>query len=118
MSRFSFLLRLVLITATVFVLFMAWDPHPPRLLVTASDKLNHMLAFGTLTILACAAFPRMPLIRIGEHLSFLGALIEVVQALPILKRDCDIMDWVADTTMIVGVLFVVAAARSRRSAPA
>ena len=39
-------------------------------------------------------------VRIGERLSFLGALIEVLQAIPELHRDCDIRDWIADTAAI------------------
>lgn len=103
--------RLLLWAALAFALFMALSPKPPEL-PDLNDKLQHMLAFGTLTILACAAYPRTELLRIGERLSFLGALIEVVQSIPALHRDCDIMDWIADTSVIAGVILVVAVARS------
>jgi hypothetical protein len=66
-----------------------------------------MAAFGTLTILACVGWPRARLLRIGERLSFLGAMIELVQSIPSLHRDCDIMDWVADTVIVIGVLAIV-----------
>ena len=110
--RIVFLARLAFCAALAFALYMAWDPHP---LPTGEihDKYLHMLAFGTLTILACAGFPQAELLRIGERLSFLGALIEVVQAIPALHRDCDIMDWVADTAVIAGVLVVVALVRGK-----
>ena len=78
-----------------------------------------MLAFATLAMLATQAFPRAPLFRIGERLSFAGALIEVLQAIPALHRDCDIRDWIADTLAIAMVLAAVALWRSSRStAPA
>jgi hypothetical protein len=73
-----------------------------------------MAAFGTLTLLSVLAFPNSSLLRIGERLSFLGAMIEVLQSIPALHRDCDIMDWVADTTIIVGVLIVVRIGRGMR----
>ncbi|WP_232834039.1 MULTISPECIES: hypothetical protein [unclassified Sphingomonas] len=90
---------------------MAFTPHPPHMPLPDNDKVQHMLAFGTLTILAVAGWPRAELLRIGERLSFVGALVEVVQSIPALHRDCDIHDWLADTTVIVGVLLVVVAWR-------
>ncbi len=66
-----------------------------------------MVAFGTLTILAVAGWSHASLLRIGERLSFVGALIEVVQSIPTLHRDCDIKDWLADTLVIVVILIIV-----------
>lgn len=97
---------LALIAATAFALYMAINPHP-AVQVEVYDKWQHMAAFATLTILSVLAFPTGSLVRIGERLSFLGAMIEVVQSIPALHRDCDIMDWVADTAVIIGVLVVV-----------
>ena len=107
---------LLLVLATVFAVTMALLPHPPHVMGNAPDKIQHMTAFGTLTILYAAAFPRASLLRIGERLSFLGALIEVFQSIPALHRDCDVMDWIADTAVIVGVLLVVRIVRERRAA--
>ena len=103
--------RVAFCFAFMFAVTMALVPHP--LSVPAGDKYQHMAAFGTLTVLAAAGWPRTDLLRIGERLSFLGALIEVVQSIPALHRDCDIMDWLADTAIIVGVLLVVALYRRR-----
>ena len=50
-----------------------------------------------------------------ERLSFLGALIEVAQAMPVLHRDCDIRDWAADTLAIVVVTVVFALLGRRRT---
>jgi hypothetical protein len=97
-----------------FALVMAFLPHPPQPLGQMQDKFQHMLAFGTLTILAVAAYPRAELLRVGERLSFVGALIEVVQSIPALHRDCDIWDWIADTVVIAAVLLVVVAWRRYR----
>jgi hypothetical protein len=103
----EFVSRLLFWSALAFAVVMALLPHPPGL-VEVGDKYQHSAAFGTLTVLACAGYPRGELLRIGERLSFLGAMIEVLQSIPTLHRDCDIMDWVADTSVIVGVLAVVA----------
>ena len=106
--------RLPLALAVIVATTMALLPQPPKVPIEY-DKYQHMLAFGALTILSVAAYPKASLLRIGERLSFLGAMIEVVQSIPALHRDCDIMDWVADTTMIVGVLVVVAITRRLRA---
>lgn len=99
--------------ALVFAVVMALLPHPPQVPGEMGDKYQHMLAFGTLAVLAAAAWPRTPLPQLGERLSFLGALIEVGQSIPELHRDCDIWDWVADTTVVVAVLLVVRLFRAR-----
>ena len=102
--------------ALLFAVVMATLPHPPRVPGDPVDKVQHMVAFATLAWLGAAAYPRMPLPRLGERLSFLGALIEVVQSIPALHRDCDILDWVADTLAIVVVLLLVRLVRRVRAA--
>lgn len=113
--RTAHLARFLFWGALAFALYMAWTPQPTTP-VEVGDKYLHMLAFGTLTILACAGYPQAELLRLGERLSFLGALIEVVQAMPAVHRDCDIMDWVADTAVVAGVVVVVWVVRRRRAA--
>ena len=110
--------RTCLIAAIGFTLFMAFEPHPPALPIDSwGDKFEHSLAFVVLTVLACASFPKAGLLRIGERLSFLGALIEVVQSIPALHRDCDILDWVTDTAAIAVVLIVVLVFRRTGTGP-
>jgi VanZ family protein len=94
---------------------MALLPKPPHLAIDSlGDKFEHSLAFIVLAALGASAYPRMPLVRLGERLSFLGALIEVAQSVPALHRDCDILDWVTDTTAIVVALAVISLVRARR----
>ncbi len=99
--------------ALVFTLTMAWLPHPPAVPGNLNDKIQHIAAFAALSVLGAAAFPTFPLARMAERLSFLGAVIEVVQSIPALHRDCDIRDWLADTCAIVIVLTVVHFAKPR-----
>ena len=111
-DRFVAIARLAFFAALVFTIVMALLPHPPRVPLDAlGDKFEHMLAFATLSVLASFAFPGASLWRVGERLSFLGALIEVMQAYPPLHRDCSIFDWLADTASIVVVLAIVMALR-------
>jgi hypothetical protein len=96
--------------ALIFAVTMALLPKPPHLPIDGfGDKFEHMLAFGTLTVLARLAFPAAAALRIVERLSFVGALIEVMQSIPALHRDCDIKDWIADTVAILVALGVVTA---------
>lgn len=94
---------------------LALLPHPPELRAL-SDKAQHMFAFGTLAFLGAFAFPRFPKAHLAERLSFLGALVEVLQAIPALHRDCDIRDWIADTIAIVAVLLLLHAMKLPRGA--
>jgi hypothetical protein len=53
---------------------MALLPKPPHLAIDSlGDKFEHSLAFVVLAALGASAYPRMPLVRLGERLSFLGA---------------------------------------------
>ena len=90
--------RIAFAIALAYTLFMALSPSPPHVFLDPyGDKAEHMSAFGLLTGLAILGFPRARGWLILEHMSFLGALIEVFQTLPISHRDCDWKDWVADT---------------------
>ena len=116
MNRTLFL-RLVLVAAVVFAVTMALLPKPPHVPIDQfGDKFEHMLAFATIALLAAFSYPTARLFRIGERLSFLGALIEVLQSIPSLHRDCDIHDWIADTLAITVVLLIVWAVRRQRGA--
>jgi hypothetical protein len=121
-NAYTTIARTLLLTALCVTLYMAFQPHPPKLPVDSwGDKFEHSLAFVTLTIRSVASFPAAKLFRVGERLSFLGALIEVVQSIPALHRDCDIVDWLTDTAAIAVVLIVVSlwrwARQDRRGEP-
>jgi hypothetical protein len=104
--------RILLSIALAVTLVMALLPHPPHLPIDAlGDKFEHSLAFIVLTVLACLSYPNADRFRIGERLSFLGAMIEVLQSIPSLHRDCDILDWIADTTAIVITLLILSMIR-------
>ncbi|KQN31459.1 hypothetical protein ASF00_01240 [Sphingomonas sp. Leaf34] len=111
------LTRIALVVAVIFAVTMALLPKPPHLPIDQfGDKVGHMLAFATIALLAALSFPTARLFRIGERLSFLGAMIEVLQSIPSLHRDCDIQDWIADTLAIAVVLLVVWSVRRGRGA--
>jgi hypothetical protein len=67
-----------------------------------------------LAALGSVAFPRMRLLFLGLWLSAFGALIEVVQAIPALHRDSDVMDWLADSAAILAMLSVATLVRHQR----
>ena len=94
-----------MVGAVVLALLPAVDDP----LANVWDKLKHALTFGILAGLASFGWRQTPLFRIGERLSFLGALIEVFQSLPSLHRDCDPKDWLADTLAVAVALAVIKA---------
>ncbi len=92
---------------------MAVLPHPPEVPGEPNDKVQHITAFATLALLGSFAYPRTALVRLLAGLSMFGAFIEVVQAIPTLHRDSDVLDWLADTLAVVVVLLVVRWWRAR-----
>ena len=105
--RISLLIRLaqaVFITAVIFTFYSAVIPPRHALQLVPWDKAEHFIAFYALTGLGVAAFPRRRLWVIAVLLSGFGALIELVQGLPIVHRDRDFWDWVADTLAIMAAL--------------
>lgn len=97
--------------ALLFAFVMATLPKPPRIPGNPQDKIQHITAFAVLTILAIPAFPRMRLVFIVLDLSAFGGLIEIAQAIPVLHRDSDWLDWLADTAAILGALGVTLSLR-------
>lgn len=110
--------RALFIAAMIFALTMASLPHPPELPGQPSDKIQHILAFTVLSALASLAYPRSAKWKILLSLSFFGALIEVVQAIPALHRNASLLDWLADTaaiTITLGLLALVQRMTVRRT---
>ena len=97
--------------AAIFTLVMALIPHVPEPPVGYGDKIEHAVAFATLGVLGSFAYPRLSAVRLIVALSLFGAFIELAQATPLIHRDCDPLDWVADT--LACVLVVVAIHRWR-----
>jgi VanZ family protein len=97
--------------ALIFALSMALIPDPPPLIGALSDKLLHMLAFATLTVLWVAAYPRTLRIAIFVALAALGGLIELVQGTAIISREASLADWGADILAILAVLICLALVR-------
>jgi hypothetical protein len=102
-----FLLRLAQVTffsALLFTFYCAVVPPSHAIQLVPWDKAEHFIAFYALTGLAASAFPNRSLLAIGVSLSAFGALIEIVQGTPIVHRDMDFWDWVADTLAIGAAL--------------
>lgn len=89
--------------------------HWPRLRVAPADqpidKLAHAGGFGALTALCLVAFPGLPRWAVAAGMLALGAVDEWTQAIPVLRRSCDLDDWLADATGIVVALAMHAALR-------
>ena len=100
--------RLVFFAALVFTFYSAVAPAAHVLRLTPWDKATHFIAFYVLTGLAVAAFPKRNVLLIAVLLSGFGALIEVVQGLPQVRRDRDFWDWVADSVAISSAMLPMA----------
>ena len=103
-STLVLLAKIAFFAALFFTFYSAVIPPHRALQLVPWDKAEHFLAFYGLTGLAAAAFPGRKLWVIAVALSVFGALIEFVQGLPIIHRDRDFWDWVADTLAILAAL--------------
>ncbi len=92
--------------AAAFAFVMALLPKHPQVPGSPSDKIQHMIAFGVLASLASHAYFRTSLVKIGLGLAAFGALIEVLQSIPLLHRDSSAVDWLADCAAVLVVLGV------------
>ena len=105
--------RLLFWAALVGAFVMALLPQPPVLPGEPTDKVQHMLAFGTLTMLMGVGWPRLALWRIALVMAALGALIEAAQwTFPELNRIAELQDWYADMIAVGAILLALALARA------
>jgi hypothetical protein len=102
--QLALLAKITFFAALVFTFYSAVIPPQHAVQLVPWDKAEHFIAFYALTGLAAAAFPRRHVLGIAVLLSGFGALIEVVQGMPMVHRDKDFWDWVADTLAIAAAL--------------
>jgi VanZ family protein len=100
--------------AMLFGFVMAILPQPIALPGDPSDKVQHIVAFLVLAALASLAYPRVHKLKVGLGLSAYGALIEFTQMIPVLNRNAELLDWIADTVAASVVLILFAFARGFR----
>ncbi|ARS27166.1 hypothetical protein KC8_07665 [Sphingomonas sp. KC8] len=92
--------------ALIFAYVAAIVPAADAPRIASSDKVEHMIAFFTLALLAALAWRGVAVWRAGLMLAGFGALIEVTQAIPILRRDASAADFLADCgAILVGLAF-------------
>lgn len=87
----------VFVAAVVFTLYAALAPGDDSQGLIPWDKAKHFIVFYGLTFLATLALPRSRFWKIGIVLLGFGIGIEILQGLPIIGRDADVFDVVADT---------------------
>jgi VanZ family protein len=100
--------RIVFWIAALVTAAAAFAPPQEAVDLLPWDKAGHFLAFYGLTVLAVLAFPGRHLLGVAVALSAFGGLIEVVQSLPLIHRDAEWLDWVADSAAIAAVLIPMA----------
>jgi hypothetical protein len=104
--------RLLFWSTAIFAFVMAILPHPPHLPGSPSDKVQHIAAFATLGLLGSWSYRQTSPLSLLLRLSLFGAFIELVQAIPVLHRDSDVLDWIADTAAVSIVLLAISWWRS------
>ena len=106
MSAWRLLVRVAFWATCLAAFVLAVMPAPPE--VWISDKLQHAFAFIVLAALGWCAYPAVRKRWLLVGLMAFGALIEIVQAVPIVGRDSDPLDWVADSAAALTVFAIVA----------
>ena len=97
----------------VAVTFVCAVVPAERLHLGDRDKVEHVLAFFSLTVLGTLAYPRRALATTGMKLLAFGVMIEIVQSLPLISREADLWDLFADGMAILGAIAVLAATGAR-----
>ena len=85
--------------ACVLVVVIAWLAFRPSTGADQGlpwDKANHALAFLVLTIVSARGWPGAGVWRLGAVMLLAGVAIEMIQGLPLVARDRDGWDVVAD----------------------
>jgi VanZ family protein len=99
--------RIAFVISACFAFVMASVPHPPTIPGQPPDKILHMLTFAALGGLAAYGFRPVSVAPLFWKLTAFGALIELVQAIPALRRDSDILDLLADMAAALVALLAV-----------
>lgn len=86
----------VFVAAVLFTLYAALAPGDDTVGLIPWDKAKHFIVFYGLTFLATLALPRSRFWKIGIVLLGFGVAIEILQGLPMVGRDADVFDVVAD----------------------
>ena len=110
------LYRFAFWAAALFAFVMAVLPHPIE--IPTSDKIQHMAAFFTITLLGCAGYRGQPRLKLMLAMFAFGAMIEVVQLVPMLHRDAEWSDWLADIVAVLAALAIAHVAERQRTARA
>lgn len=90
--------------AVAVTLTFALLPHPPSVAANAGDKVQHVLAFAVLSLLAVGYYGLGRAHLIFISLAGLGGLIEALQSIPALQRDAEWLDWAADCGAVLVTL--------------
>ena len=107
------LCRLLLLAAVVTITWLALSPRPPPLVDTGADKINHLLAFTTLSFMAWFALPGARRVAMVALLAY-GGMIEIVQSF-VPSRSAEWADFATDAAGIaLGSLLAGAAQFIRR----
>ena len=112
--RLTWAWRLLFFLAAAAALAAALVPpedHPPQLL--GWDKANHALAFAVLMGLGTLGFPGAAPAAMGLVLVLFGGAIELLQATPLVHRDGDLMDVLADAVGVLAAAWPALALRRR-----
>ncbi len=97
--------RSVFFLSCAWGLWLALSPHvgpppPPG----PYDKIEHFTGFYVLAAMALVAYPASARWKIFVGLAAFGGLVEILQAIPALHRDCDVWDWLTDMAGIGAAL--------------
>lgn len=95
-----------LFASMLVVLILSTAPIEGPAPVTGWDKLNHLIAFVELTILARLGWPAQSRLRAGLAILAFGLLIELIQA-TLAWRSCSVADLLADGLGILVGLAVI-----------
>lgn len=100
--------------AVAVLLYLTLAPAEDLPEVNLWDKAEHAIAWLVLAGLGLVLFPKRAL-TIGLFALGVGILVEILQGMPMIGRDADARDVLADSVGIAAAFAVFALARKRRA---
>ena len=101
-------IAILFVAAVLLLTHLPQEVMPERLQISGLDKIEHVLAYGAITILFVVSFRVCPSLLLAAVLFFAISVVDAVDELtqPLVNRVASPFDWLAD---IVGISVVLLA---------
>lgn len=105
--------KVATLVCAIVLAWLAFKPADGTVSGFPWDKANHFASFVVLTGLSACGWPRASAVRLTLIMLATGIAIELIQGTPLIHRDADVWDVVADMVGVVAAWGLLAVGRVR-----